>query len=97
MDNVIQQFIQKCNLYIVDVSKSSKIYDTRNDYQREYKNEYDMWLHNTDWKVLPTIIFVDGYPRVLTRKDNGGGCNLIQIHCCRRRTNIPSPVFYQVC
>ena len=44
--------------------------------------------------------FVDGYPRVLTCKDHDGGCNLIQINCCRWRTNIPSPVsdkfFYTV-
>ena len=51
-----------------------------------------MWLHDPDWKVLPTIYFVDGYSRVLTCKDNDGGCNLIQIHCFIWRTNIPSPV-----
>ena len=51
-----------------------------------------MWLHNPDWKVLPTIYFVDGYPRVLTCKYNHGGCNLIYIYCFRLRTNIPSPV-----
>ena len=60
MDTFIQQFIQKCNLSIVDVSKLSKIYHTRNDYLRESNNEYDMWLHNHDWKVLPTIVFLNG-------------------------------------
>ena len=49
-----------------------------------------MWLKNPDWKVLPKIYFVDGYPRVLTWKYHYGGCNLIYIHCCRWRTNIPS-------
>ena len=55
-----------------------------------------MWLHNPDWKVLPTIDFVVGYPRILTCKDHDGGYNLIQIHCCRCRTNIPSHVSDQV-
>ena len=55
-----------------------------------------MWLQNPDWKVLTTIYFVDGYPRILTYKDHYGGFNLIQINCCRKRTNIPSPVSYQV-
>ena len=32
LDTVIQQFIQKCNLYILDVSKLSKIEHTHNDY-----------------------------------------------------------------
>ena len=60
MDTVIQWFLQKCNLFIVGVSKISKIEHIPNDYIREYKNEYDMWLHNSDWKVLPKIDFVDG-------------------------------------
>ena len=51
-----------------------------------------MWLHNPDWKVLPTISFVDGNPRVLSYKYYDGGCNLKQIHCCRWRPNIPSHV-----
>ena len=55
-----------------------------------------MWLHDPDWKVIPKIAFVDGQPRVLTCKDHDDGCNLIQINCCRWRTNIPSPVSDQV-
>ena len=96
MYTVIQLFIQKCNLYIVDVSKLSKIEHTRNYYLQESNNCYNMWLHNTDWKVLPKIYFVDVYPRVLTCKYHDGGCNLIQIHCCRWRTKVPSPVSSQV-
>ena len=67
------------------------------DYPRESNNDYDMWLHNPDWKVLPTIAFVDRYPRVLTCKDHDGGCNLIYIHFYIWRTNITSPVPDQVC
>ena len=70
---------------------------TRDDYPQESNNDYDMWLYNPDWKALPTISFVDSYPRVLTCKYHYGGFNLIQIHCCIWRTNIPSPVSDQVC
>ena len=56
-----------------------------------------MWLHNPDWKVLPTIYFVDGYPHVLTCKYYDGGCNLLQIHCYIWITNIPPPVSDQFC
>ena len=70
---------------------------TRKDYPLEYKNDYNIWLHNPDWKVLPTIYFLDGYPQVLTYKYYYGGYNLIQIQCCIWRTNIPSPVSDQVC
>ena len=51
---------------------------------------------NPDWKVLPTISFVGGYPHFLTCKYCDGGFNLIQIHCCIWITNIPSPVYNQV-
>ena len=56
-----------------------------------------MWLQNTDWKVLPTIYFVDGYPLVLTCNDTYYGCNMIHILCCRWINNIPSPISDQVC
>ena len=55
-----------------------------------------MWLHNPDWKVLPTISFVGGYPLILTFKDCDDGCKLIHIYCCIWRTNTPSPVSYQI-
>ena len=56
-----------------------------------------MWLHNPDLKVLPKHSFVDGYPRVLICNDHDGGCNLIHIHYCIKRTNITSSVSDQVC
>ena len=56
-----------------------------------------MWLHNPDWKVLPTIYFLDGYLCVLTCKYHDGGCHLIHMNCCRWRNNIPSHVSDQVC
>ena len=43
-----------------------KIEHMRDDYLREFNDEYDIWLHNNDWKALPTIDFVDGYPHILT-------------------------------
>ena len=69
----------------------------RNDYILESNNDYDMWLHNPDWKVFPIISFVGWYPAFWTCKDHDGGCNLIQINCCIWRTNIPSPLSDQVC
>ena len=97
LDTAIQRFIQECKLSIVDVSKLSKTKHTRNDYLQESNNDYDMWLHNPDWKVLPKHSFVDGYPHVLTCKDHDGVCNLIQNHCCIWITNTPSTVCDKVC
>ena len=73
MDAVIQQLIQKFNISIVGVAKLYKIENMRDDYLRESHSSYDMWPHNSDWKVSPTIFFVDGYPRVLTFNYHYGG------------------------
>jgi hypothetical protein len=97
VDTVLQRFFQKCNLSVISASKLSKVEHARDDYFRESINEYDVWLYNPDWKVLPTIVFVKGYPRILTCKDHDGGCNLIQVHCCRWRSNIAAPLSDQVC
>ena len=51
-----------------------------------------MWLHNPDWKLLPTISFVDGHPLVLTWKYHDCGCNLIYIHYFIWIPTISSPV-----
>ena len=50
MGTVIKRLIQKFSLSVVYVSKLSKIEHTRDDYLQEYNNDYDMWLHNPDWK-----------------------------------------------
>ena len=55
LDTVIQRFIKKCNPFIVDVSKLSKIERTRDDYLQESNNYYDIWIKNSDWKVLLTF------------------------------------------
>ena len=95
LDNVIKRSIQKYNLSIDDVSKLSKIEHTQDDYLQKSNNDYGTWLHNTDWKVLPTISFVDVYPRVLACKDHNGRFNQIHIHCCRWITKINSSVSNQ--
>ena len=86
--------MKPCYFY---VSKWSKIEHTCDDYLQESNRDYDMWLHNLDCKLLPIIYFVGEYPYILTCKYHDGGYNLIHIHFCIWRTNIPSPVSDQVC
>lgn len=85
IETVLQQFIQKCKLSVIDSDKRLKVEHSRDDFVRESLDDYDMWLYNCNWKILPTIVFVNGYPRVLTCKGHNGGCNLTQVHCCRWR------------
>ena len=96
IESVLQQFIQKCNISVIDTDKLSKVEHSRDDFVRESLEDYNMWLYNHNWKILPTIVFVNGYPRVLTCKDHNGGCNLIQVHCCRWRSNIAAPLLDQI-
>ena len=98
IDTIMQRFIEKCDLSIVDAKKKlSKVVHTRDDFIRDSIDDYDMWLCNLNWQILPTVVFVNGYPRVLTCKDHDNGCNLIQIHCCRWRSNISAPISDQIC
>ena len=89
----------KCATFLLYMYQNHIKYNTRtmNISENQCNNEYDMLLHNPEWKILPTIDFLDGYPRILTRKDHDGGCNFIHIYFCRWRNNIPSPVSNQIC
>ena len=95
---ILQRYIEKCDLSVVDAAnKLSTVTHTRDDYIHNSIYNYDMWLHNKKWKVLPTIVFVDGCPKISTCKDHNKGCRLIQIHCCRWKTNLSAPISDQLC
>ena len=73
LDTIIQWFIKKFNLSIVNVSRLYQTENMRNDYLLESNNDYYMWLHNPDWGIWPTIDFLDWYHLILTCKYHDGG------------------------
>jgi len=71
----------------------------RDDYVREEGIEDDIWLLNPNWKVKPSIAFIDGLgPVVLTCRDHENGSRLKMIHTCRQPNHIlPAKLSDQLC
>ena len=85
MDMIFQRYIQHA---VIDLYSKREAYASvmscREDFI-EFKNKKEsMWLFNEDWKVLPSICFIQGVPRVLTCRDHNGGSKLFHIHGCRQ-------------
>ena len=93
---IIQRYLSKCNL--LDGNNAlSKIESACDDYIQENRKDYNKWLENIAWRVLPTIVMKDGTPMVLTCKDHCGGTLLFHLHCPRSQTNLSAPLSDQVC
>lgn len=96
LDVAFQRYLPKC--YLLDDSKAmTKIEPARDDFIRESKSDYDKWLENASWTVLPTIVMKDGTPMFLTCKDHCSGCSNFHLHCPRTPTNISSQISDQLC
>ena len=93
---VFQRYLCKC--YLLDDSNAlTKIEPARDDFIRENKSDYDKWLENIAWRVLPTIVMKDGTPMVLTCKDHCDGSSHFHLHCPRTPTNISAHLSDQLC
>ena len=97
MDIVFQRYLQRCLLKLIEKPAAFKyIISARDDYLRAEGDE-DQWLFNPNWKVQPSIAFVDGCPRVLTCNNHNKGSNLFMIHPCRWKHNLPTERSDQLC
>ena len=99
IDIVFQRFLPKCIIKIWnDKKKLLKVKSCRDDYIRFY-DEYDMWLLNSNWKVMPSITFVNNQgPRIMVCRDHNGGTPRLMIHPLRQPHHIlPSPHPDQLC
>lgn len=87
-DVIIQRYFQGCILprfYTKNwETVFEKVVSARNDYLREEGEEYECWLFNHDWRVIPCITF---HPKfgliVLTCRDHDKGRKLFMLHCPR--------------
>ena len=60
------------------------------DWIREPGDE-DVLLFNPEWKVLPSITFVEGKgPCILTCRQHSGGTKSLMVHPCRWKHNLPA-------
>ena len=89
LDFMFQRHLLTCELSIVSDSKNFNLtISCRDDYVR-FADEYEVWLLNPDWKVLPSIAFVEGKgPCILTCRNHNGGTNKMYIHPPRQPDHI---------
>ena len=60
IDCIFQRYLPKCIIKLVSTTKQLELVNhTRDDYIR-FDHEYDQWILNPDWKILPSIAFVKG-------------------------------------
>ena len=85
LDIIIQRYLPKCILFDDD---TTTVDPARDDYLRETTNDYNKWLGNVQWKVMPTIVMENGLPFILSCKDHDGGGCYFHLHCPRWSTNI---------
>ena len=85
-DAFLQRFLPKC--YIDKISNDKiceNIYSSREDYVRGSIEDYDCILLNPEWKVLPSVAFIDDKgPYILTCRHHDGGTNKAYIHTPRQ-------------
>jgi len=98
LDTVFQRYLQKCDIKMISKNDMNDyLISAREDYIHE-EGEEDMILLNPEWKVLPSIAFVEGKgPFVLTCAEHDGGTKELYIHPCRWKHNLCSKCPDQLC
>ena len=91
-DIVWQSYLQKCIIVTINpCSNIDFVQSTKNDYIR-FDNEYECWLLNSNWKVKPSIAFVDGkYPCIMTCHDHDKVIKKLMVYPCRQPHHILPP------
>lgn len=88
-EGVLQRYLQVCDLHLRDITGFYKSLSAREDYFRRSIYEYDALLFNIDWRVLPSVAFINGVPSFLTCRFHDGGSNLKMVHVCRWKHCLP--------
>ena len=91
MDIVFQKYLPRCCLKLYSSPKlSALVVSAQEDYIRE-DGDYDRFLLNPEWQVIPSISFVEGKgPCVLTCNAHNGGTKKLFVHPCRWKHTLPA-------
>ena len=95
IDVMIQQHLSRCEIKLIIHSLLSKVIWSRDDFFRDEKYD-DMILMNPKGKVLPSVVFIDGFPQVMACKDHNNGSDYIMIHTCCWEHNLPVAQSYKI-
>ena len=89
IDVTIQQYLSRCDIKPMSHLLLSKVIWSRDDFFRD-ENYDDMILMNPKGKVLPSVVFIGGFPQVMACKDHNNGSDYIMIHTCCWEHNLPA-------
>ena len=99
-DIIILRFLPKCifKKFLTNKNLFKFVESVRDDYIRE-DDDYNCWLLNRNWCILPTLCFYEGAPFVMTCDDHHGGTTKLFIHPPRSplQHNLPSKYSDQLC
>ena len=86
---VLQKCMPKVQLCTTTRESYKNIVSARDDYIRTTYSDYDVWLLNPDWKVMPSIVIdIQKGPVSLTCHDHDKGSSKYMIHTCRQPNHI---------
>ena len=92
-DLMCQRYLNKVNFETINQKDLlTKFYSTRDDYIRFNVNDYDCWIFNPDWNVVPNITFLDNEqgPHICTCRNHRNGSKKFYIHPPRLPHHLPS-------
>jgi hypothetical protein len=91
LDIMFQRYLPKCYIakFFSDFDKEfPKLTSARDDFIR-MDMDYENWLFNPAWKVMPSVAFVDNKgPVFLSCLDHKNGSEKMMIHTCRLPNHI---------
>ena len=90
--SIIQRYMPKVQLCTTKFEDFKKVLTARDDYVRSDVTEYNSWLLNPMWKVMPTVVIDNKLgPISLTCNDHDKGETKYMLHPCRQPIhNIPA-------
>ena len=92
LDIIFQRYLPRCLLPIFTATAKQlekRVISAREDYILEKDEGEDSWIFNPLWRVVPTIIYIEGKgPCVCTCKEHSGGNKYHMIHSCRWKHNL---------
>ena len=92
-DLLCQRYLSKVNFETIHPKEQlNKYYSTRDDYIRFNTEDYDRWVSNPDWNVLPNIIFLEDKQglHICTCRNHLNGSIKLYIHPPRLPHHLPS-------
>ena len=91
-DLVCRRYLPKVHFKTINnENKLSKLYSARDDFFRYDIEDYDCWVLNPEWKVIPNINVSEvGGLNVCTCRNHNGGTKKFYLHTPRTPHHLPS-------